>query len=368
MMQVGKPVTGIDFIGREAEIDMMLEYISMGQSMVLIAPRRFGKTSLVQEVLKRVKRKKNYSAFVDVFNHATLNSLAEEITSGVLHNHGLKDVFRKVKDSAVDMFKNVKLKSVIEDFEFVLSFSDKTVSPFDRFSMSLDFINDFSAKHEKQIAFAFDEFGDIVKYDKTKEITKMVRAKLQQQQSAVYIFSGSYESVMQSMFVDRKSPFYRMARIIKLGYLKFDSLEKHYIAKFKEYKLKNKNNLIEDTIDLFKGHPYYAQLALQQIYLYQRLNREMPTLQQLIEEMLASENGYLEMLWEDISSSKENVFVLKHLTLQADGIYSMAKEHQINASRTLKYLNGIGLIYKKDKGYYFYDPLFELWIDRNISN
>lgn len=207
MMQVGKPVTGLDFIGREKEIEMMLEYIKMGQSIVLIAPRRFGKTSLVQEVLNRVKENNDYSAFVDVFNHATLNSLAEEITSGVLHNHGLKDAFKKVKESAVDMFKNVQLKSVIEDFEFVLSFSDKNVTSIERFKMSLDFINDFSAKHKKKMAFAFDEFGDIVKYDRTKEITKMVRAKLQQQEAAVYIFSGSYESVMQSMFVSSKSHF-----------------------------------------------------------------------------------------------------------------------------------------------------------------
>ena len=266
------------------------------------------------------------------------------------------------------MFKHVKLKSVIEDFEFVLSFSDKTVPPLDRFSMSLDFINDFSAKHKKKMAFAFDEFGDIVKYDKTKELTKMVRAKLQQQESAVYIFSGSYESVMQSMFVDSKSPFYRMARIIDLGYLDFNALEKHFITQFKKNKLTNKNNLIEDTLDLFKGHPYYAQLALQQIYLFQRLNKEVPNLEELIEEMLASDHGYLERLWEDLSSSKENVYVLKHLTLQADGVYSMAKDHQINASRTLKHLNGLGIIYKEDGGYYFYDPLFEIWIARNISS
>jgi len=73
-----------------------------------------------------------------VFNHATLNSLGEEITSGVL----------------------------LGDFEFVLSFSDKTVPSFDRFNMSLDLINDFSAKYDKKIIFAFDEFGDIVKYDR----------------------------------------------------------------------------------------------------------------------------------------------------------------------------------------------------------
>jgi len=46
MMQVGKPLTGKEFIGRQKEAREIIQYLSMGQSVVLIAPRRFGKTPL----------------------------------------------------------------------------------------------------------------------------------------------------------------------------------------------------------------------------------------------------------------------------------------------------------------------------------
>jgi hypothetical protein len=46
MMQVGKPLTGKEFIGRQKEAREIIQYLSMGQSVVLIAPRRFGKPPL----------------------------------------------------------------------------------------------------------------------------------------------------------------------------------------------------------------------------------------------------------------------------------------------------------------------------------
>jgi len=59
MLQVGKPVKGKTFIGWEKEIKEIINYIEIGQSVVIIAPRNFGKTSLVIEVLSRLKSKKS---------------------------------------------------------------------------------------------------------------------------------------------------------------------------------------------------------------------------------------------------------------------------------------------------------------------
>ena len=46
-LHVGNPVTGKSFIGRGDEINYIVELIGLGQNIVLIAPRRYGKSSLV---------------------------------------------------------------------------------------------------------------------------------------------------------------------------------------------------------------------------------------------------------------------------------------------------------------------------------
>ncbi|MCF6280433.1 MAG: hypothetical protein L3J14_08810 [Flavobacteriaceae bacterium] len=46
---------------------------------------------------------------------------------------------------------------------------------------------------------------------------KLFRSIIQLQQNTVFLFSGSYEAVMNELFVSKDSPFYRMTRIIELG-------------------------------------------------------------------------------------------------------------------------------------------------------
>lgn len=367
MLQVGKPVHGKTFIGREKEVKEILNYIEIGQSVVIIAPRRFGKTSLVIEVLRRLKQKKKYTGFIDIFEHSTLKQLSQSIIAEVLDNHGLKKLYQQTKGSISALLKNIKLKAVIEDFEFLVGLEDDTIDTWTNFSHSIDFINNFASNSDKQMCFAFDEYGDLLKFDKADAVIKLMRAKIQKQQSAVYIFSGSYESVMNTLFINSKSPFYRLAKIIHLSYLPFVDLKKYMIKMLTDYSVNFTEKLVEDSIDLLKGHPYYCQLALQQIYLYYQSNGKIPSIDALIDLIQYSEKNYFEKIWEDVSSSKEAALILRHLSLHSTGVYGMATKNKINASRTLKRLEGLGIIYKEDSNYLFYDPVFQFWIANTMK-
>ena len=85
-IQVGKPVTGNDLIGRDQELQELEQCIAMGQSVALIAPRRYGKTSLLLEIIRRSKQQNLFSFYLDLFSIPDLYDLAAEITKGVLSN------------------------------------------------------------------------------------------------------------------------------------------------------------------------------------------------------------------------------------------------------------------------------------------
>lgn len=124
-INVGKPVLGSNFIGRQDELNYLTKLIQMNQNVVIIAPRRYGKTSLILEALRQLENEKLYSAFIDIFSTPTLESLSSEITKAVLKNHKLDEIFAKSKNSALAMIQNLKLKTVVEDFEFILGFPEK---------------------------------------------------------------------------------------------------------------------------------------------------------------------------------------------------------------------------------------------------
>lgn len=365
-IKLSEPAIGKDFIGRTNELKQLKELIKLGQSTVFIAPRRFGKTSLVLKTLKNLNKKEYYTVYVDIFKIANKRMLAENIVENVLANNKLNEIFNTFKHNAISLIKNIQLKSVVNDFEFILGFSDARADAWDLLAKSLDFIDGFARKHKKQVVCVFDEFGDIQKLN-GNQIVKMFRSQLQSHQNTTYIFSGSYESVMNNIFTSRKSPFYQFARIIKLGYLEIESLRKYYMQELSKEKIELNPEFVLSLLNFTKGHPYYSRLALQQIILDYRLFGVVPSIDKLIDEMLSVEIPYLEKVWEETSSRKEDIEVLLAITEYPKGLYEQLKQEEINIARAAKSLIGKGLVLKQGPGsYVLSDPLFELWIRKEI--
>lgn len=65
---VGVPAKGGDLIGRERELRSISEMLLGGQSVILISPRRYGKTSLSLEILRRLKKEGCYTLYLDIFS------------------------------------------------------------------------------------------------------------------------------------------------------------------------------------------------------------------------------------------------------------------------------------------------------------
>jgi len=120
MNQVGKPVYGNNLIGRDKELRLMKELILAGQSIVIIAPRRMGKTSLMIELIRQLKEDGYFTCNIDVFSSSNISSLAHRITEGVFANNKLDQYFRQAVNNIADAFKNIKFKSEIEDYNFIL--------------------------------------------------------------------------------------------------------------------------------------------------------------------------------------------------------------------------------------------------------
>ncbi|NJK87562.1 MAG: hypothetical protein HC906_17885 [Bacteroidales bacterium] len=165
------------------------------------------------------------------------------------------------------IFKQVELKSAIEDFEFVLKFGQSDYNDWLLLEESFEFVEKFTKKYNTNLIIGLDEFGDIEKlggYD----LVKMLRSKMQVQRNVSYIFSGSYESVMNHIFASPKSPFYRFARIIYLEEIEIAAFAEYYEQKLKSEGLQINKELIDKILIFTGGHPYYSGLFLQQLILY----------------------------------------------------------------------------------------------------
>lgn len=103
---------------------------------------------------------------------------------------------------------------------------------------------------------------------------------------------------------------------------------------------------------LTKAHPYYTQLAFQQVVLANALDGGPPSEKKLLARLLAVEKDYIEKVWEDISTNKEYVETLLAVSKGGYNIYQRLKPTRINIARSLKKLEGMGILFKdKQTGY-----------------
>ena len=194
MNQVGKPVYGNQLIGRDKELRLIKELILAGQSIVIIAPRRMGKTSLMIELIRQLEDEDYFTCNIDVFSTSNISSLAHRIAESVFANNKLDKYFRQAVSNIAEAFKNLKFKSEIEDYSFILEFNSKSkYAPFDLLEDSLNLIDSYAAKNKKKMLAAFDEFGDIKKLD-GEHIVKLFRSVIQLQQNTTFLYRHCYET------------------------------------------------------------------------------------------------------------------------------------------------------------------------------
>ncbi len=369
MNQVGKPVYGNNLIGRDKEIRLIKELMLAGQSIVIIAPRRMGKTSLMIELIRQLRDEDYFTCNIDVFSTSNISSLAHRITESVFANNKLDKYFRQALSNIAEAFKNVKFKSEIEDYSFILEFNSKSkTAPFELLEDSLNLIDSYAAKNSKKMLAAFDEFGDIKKLD-GDHIVKLFRSVIQLQQNTTFLFSGSYESVMSELFVSKNSPFYRMTRIIELGNINNHDFEIHLQRVFAENNIDIDSHRISEILLFTKGHPYYTQLYAQELLINYKLsdNKVLASHKDILQQLLIVEKSFLESNWEDISKKRENKVVITAIAKGATNLYSHIDNKKVNIARAINNLKKQGLISIKDSSYVLNDPLFNEWIIRNVS-
>lgn len=366
-IQVGKPVTGENLIGRDKEIQLIHQLLIQGQSIVLVAPRRFGKTTILLEVINQLKMEGYYTASIDMFTITSLEGMAEQITEKVLTNKKSAWSIHKIKENLIELMRNVEFRQEIEGFEYMLGFGQKEKDPWDLLSKSIDFINEFSAKNNHKIICSLDEFGDINKLD-GQEIIKLFRSKIQLQQNSSFLFAGSYASVMSNLFVSKDAPFYRFARVINVGFIDTSSFLKYYKKTLMKAEISIPEDFLLSILNFTKGHPYYSQLALQQLITLNALNRKeiFRDTQEFIEYLFFIEKDYIEKLWEDLSKSRDQIQVLLAIVKQEKSLYSYLDSRKINIPRTLKKLFGNGTLLQTGKNYILSDPLLEHFIKERV--
>jgi len=371
LFPLGGPVSKKDIVDREDFLVSLGTRLSEGQSIMLAGPRRIGKTSLALEVLRRLKTKGSYVAFVDLFRYNTKKELALAMIDACLENRsGLSKTTAAIKDGLKRITGGAKLTAKVQDLEFEFGLPSESRSDDELFNYALQLPEILAKRDKKQIVFVFDEFQEVIRIA-GEDTLKVMRSYFQLQEGVAYLFLGSKEGMMNTIFGDKRQAFYRFATILPIPPIPTEAWKEYLSRKFLEKKIAANDRSFIEILEFSGGHPQDTMLLCSEVYYalleageekltldFVRIgyNRALLTLSPVFDELL-DELG-------------KTINVRHVLTCIAKGnrIYSGHNSNPNEIKRAVDTLIAKAIIEKSSRGsYYFVEPMLKNYLMNKID-
>jgi predicted RNA-binding protein with EMAP domain len=296
MFKFGSPVKGTDFIDRTNHIPLFKSYLDNNQHVMIKAPRRFGKTSLVKHIFEYQGDYK--FIYIDIKRATTLKTLSNQILDKAYIFVGIENFVRQSKEAIITLSKsirNIKLESI---GEVSLELMQNDIDEVEFFLHSLDTAQKIATKKGINIKFVMDEFQDIIYLSKDNILDKL-RSVIQHHENITYVFLGSIESIMTKIFQYKSSPFFHFAAVMHLDGLDVDELLEYVQEVFESEKIVYEKHSIKEMLEFLQGHPDYSIKVLSYLYLRtgrtdEKINDELCL--KALQEVIISTRPYLDEL------------------------------------------------------------------------
>jgi AAA+ ATPase superfamily predicted ATPase len=347
MFHTGSPVKGKDFIDRKKHLPLFKAYLDNNQHIMIKAPRRFGKTSLIKQIFDY--EKKYEYIYIDIRLNHSLETLAQHIINKAYELVKITNFIQQTKESLFSLLQSIKTISIPEVAELSIDIVSKPSNPIDLFIHSLDLVNKIAISKDINIKVIFDEFQDITNlYD--KNILEVLRSVAQHHSNITYIFLGSIESIMTKIFESKLSPFFHFASVIQLDGLDIEELYLYTTKEFDKKSISYDKDSIYKTIDFLQGHPEYSAKVLQTLYI-----------NALLEDKTIDKNSCLKAISFRVIENRayldEIVLKLKTKKHHFEVVYNLANSIKSTLPSATLYnthisLENMGIIKKVQKGSY----------------
>jgi AAA+ ATPase superfamily predicted ATPase len=361
----GTVVKGESFYDREEDCKRIVDTLVGGNNLVLYAPRRFGKTSLVFKAIEQLEKQGFicvYFDFMPVFSPESFVRLYAKSLASKQSN------LQKFAQTFVSIVKSIRpILGFGQDGqpEFSIDFAGSTVDE-TVVSQLLDLPELMIGKNKRILVF-FDEFQEV---EKLKDIhfEGLLRSKIQLQQRVNYLFFGSKTHIMRAMFNDKKRAFYNAASQMTISYLPEKDTIKFLQQNFSKKGVLLDEDIVRYIISVTADIPHYIQLLAAEIWQYVENNagvtREI--VNQSVLRVLALKSDYYMELFDHLSKSKKQLLLA--LCIDGKNIFSEAylKTNSLPSAATLqRAVNGLtndGIIDRIGSEYFISDPFFKLFL------
>lgn len=363
----GKIAAENNFTDREKETADLVSYFTSLVNVVLISPRRWGKSSLVNKASKVAvsKDKKLRVCHIDLFNIRNEEHFYALLTKEVIQATAGK--WEEIMGNMKKFFSRLVPKITFStepgnEFSVAFDWDDVRKNP----EEVLDLAEKIAVAKGLKIVVCIDEFQNISDFSEPEYFQKKLRSHWQKHQHVSYCLYGSKRHMMLEFFTDSSKPFYKFGNLMFLD--KID--EKHLVDFFKRRFMDTGKRIDSEAgrliARLVDNHPYYAQQLAQLAW----LRTKDRCTEKIVTEAHDSLVEQLSLLFVTMTDSltTQQLCYLNALIAGEQAISSTEVMHRYNISSATSVIRSRTALVKgdilddKDGKVVFQDPIYAFWL------
>lgn len=361
------------FCDRVVESKAIEKAISNGNNLVLISPRRMGKTGLVRYCYDfEFDKDEYYTFFIDILHTTSLQEftylLGRKIYETVLPKS------KKMMTTFIHTLKSISGQFGFDPVSNTPTF-DLSLGDIVRPELTLEEIFYYLEHADRPCIVTIDEFQQIAKYPE-KNVEALLRTHIQNMGNCQFIFAGSEYHIMQEMFLSAAHPFYNSSDILELKPIEEQVYSDFVASWMRHYHRSIEPELVSKVYQLFRGNTYGMQRTFNEVFalmndgetctqevVLQAINNIVDSKEPLFQEMLSNISEKQKPLLYAIASDGEvekitsAAFIRKHKLASASAIQYAARQLMSN-----------GIITKLHGKFSLNEQFFDIWINRMYGN
>ncbi len=338
------------FTDRVKELEYIVHFLNSENHLILISPRRFGKSSLVKKAVTKTGRPYLWLNMQSVLSK---EDLATKLLKAILNEYKFEKIKYFLRNFR--MIPSVNINPMTD--EVSVSFQPSTDNGTTEIEDVMALLQKVSTADNKLIV-VFDEFQSILEMD--KNIDRQLRTIMQEQTGINYIFMGSQESMMSDIFESVKSPFYHFGMLMRLNKIPHDDFHKYLSERF-HVVTDNSAQLSDDILDFTGCHPYYTQELAFAVWNSLTMGKKSNVLADSIDDIINTHDLDYERLW--LNFNKTDKYAMVAICMGNNPVQDRRIPTSTMTSAILR-LTKKGYIFRGNQ-YEVEDPFFRRWIIRN---
>lgn len=357
------------FCDREKESERIVRLLSNGNNIVLISPRRLGKTGLIHHCFNFPEIKNNFTTiFIDIFQTTSLQEFTFLLGKAVYES--LASQGKRLVQKFVDMLKSLTGKFSYDAVTGAPSFSLQ-IGDISRPEFTLEEIFNFLNLSPSKCIVAIDEFQQITNYPE-KNVEAILRTYIQHTSNCNFIFAGSKQHLIREMFVSQARPFYNSSSLMHLDPIPKDIYISFAQRLFEQYGKHIDEGVANSVYERFDGNTFYMQSIFNETFSLTPPQKActFATVEAALNDIIDFNAATYREILSDIPLRQKELLLSIAKNEPATGITSthFIKTNSLLSASSVqaaaKKLTDLNIITKSENAYSVSDRFFSIWLNK----